>query len=146
MASSDGAAGASEGDGCAAFVLVVVVIAIVVAAVISIAALVDPFSLLPPITEIWEDCEESLGGSECDLHERYPGFWWHVVVNFAYVAITTALLVALVAATADLRTARAERFADANAAERYRDAREALASMAALTAVPSVLPLIVAVA
>lgn len=145
MSSSSGAGGESEGGGCAVFVLVVLVIAIVVAAVVSIAALVDPFSLLPPVGEIWEDCEESFGSNECDLHQRYPGFWWHVAANLAYVAITTALLVALVEAVAKLRTTRAARFAGRDAAERYREARGALTSLAAMTAVPAALPVIVAV-
>jgi hypothetical protein len=101
-----------EGGGCAAFILVVLVIGAVVAAVISIAALVDPFSWLPPVGEIWEDCEEKYDtpGDDCELATRFPGSSPHVIANFAYVITAVGLLAWLAYAVVEVRRARVERY------------------------------------
>jgi hypothetical protein len=118
-----------------------------VAAVISIAAIVDPFSWLPPVGEIWAHCEEDPDTEpDCDLAERYPGFWEHVIANFAYFVAALALLFWLAVAVANLRDARARRFSDRGAAQSYGDAREVLAAVAVLVALLAALPVIVAIA
>src|SRR5215210_4693711 len=92
-----------EGGGCAALVVLVLVIGAVVAAVISVAALVDPFSWLPPIGEIFGDCDDDYDTSadECELATRFPGFWGHVIANFAYSVAAAGLLVWLASAVLD---------------------------------------------
>lgn len=49
----------------------------------------------------------SAASDECDLATRYPGFWLHVVANFAYVLVAVALLLVLGLVVAELRAARA---------------------------------------
>jgi hypothetical protein len=137
-----------EGGGCATFIVVVLVIGAVVAAVISIAALVDPFSWLPPVGEIWEDCEENYDtpGDDCELATRFPGFWPHVISNFAYVTAAVGLLACLAYAVVELREARAQRFSGPAAVERYGQARQTLALVGSLVGLVAALPIIVAVA
>lgn len=129
-------------------VAVILILAAVVAAVMSIAALVDPFSWLPPVSEIWKDCQDDYDTpeDECELATRFPGFWGHVIVNFAYVVAAVGLLVWLAFAVAGLREARVERFADREALARYGEARQTLALVSALTAGLAALPIIVAFA
>ena len=136
-----------EGGGCAALIAALLIIGAVVAAVISVAALVDPFSWLPPVGEIWEDCEENYDtpGDDCELATRYPGFWPHVIANFAYVVAAAALLVWLTVAVAELRAARFARFAGPEAVERYAEARQALALVAGLVGALAALPVIIAI-
>lgn len=124
-------------SGCGTCLAVLLVIALVVAAVVSVAALVDPFSWVPPLGAIFGDCHTD----ECALAERYPGFWVHVVVNFAYALLATGLLLALFSTVAELRRARTARFDDAVALERYRETRGAVALAAAGVAVLAAIPL-----
>jgi hypothetical protein len=80
--------GSSSNDelGCGGCIVAILLIGAVIGAIISVAALIDPFSWMPPVGEIWAECEDDYATSadECDLAERYPGFWGHVAVNFAY--------------------------------------------------------------
>ena len=50
----------------------------IVMAVISLAALVDPFDWMPRVHRIWADCS-----GDCALAHRFPGFWWHAAANLA---------------------------------------------------------------
>jgi hypothetical protein len=136
----------NDGCGCGAILAFSLVVGAVVAAVISIAALVDPFSWMPAVGEIWADCEEDFDtpGDDCDLASRFPGFWSHAIVNFVYLVVTVGLLVLLAAAVLDLRQARAQRFSGAAEVERYRLARRALAVAAGLVGVLAALPIVVA--
>ena len=71
-------------------------------------------------------------------------FWFAVLVNLVYSAAALGLLVALVPAVAELRTARFERFDGASAPERYHAARERLTLVAGATAALAALPVVVA--
>jgi hypothetical protein len=134
------------GGGCALIIAVIVVIALVVAAVVSVAALIDPFSWLPPIGKIFGDCTDNpnIPGDDCDIATRYPGFWWHVVVNFLYSLAALGLVVALVAVVPDYRAARTDRFESDTAVERYRQARQNLALVAVLLGGLAAIPVIAA--
>ena len=133
------------GGGCAGCFGLILVLGAVVAAAMSLAALVDPFSWMPPIGEVFADCPPApeVAGS-CDLEDRYPGFWSHVLVNVVYSAAALGLLAALVPAVAELRTARFGRFDGASALERYRASRERLALVAGSTGALAALPVFVA--
>ena len=134
------------GMGCGGCIVLVLVIGAIVAAAMSIAALIDPFSWMPPIRDVFADCPPAVEvDGSCDLEDRYPGFWLHVVVNLAYSAAAVALLIALVPAVAELRDARVARFDGDAAVERYRAARERLGQVAVPTAALALLPLVVAV-
>jgi hypothetical protein len=134
------------GSGCAVVFVAMLVIGAVIAAVISITALIDPFAWMPPVAEIWEDCSDDWKSevNECDLHQRFPGFWVHAIVNFVYIVAGTGALVALGAAVMELRESRPERFDSQTAAERYGEAREGVAGLALLAGLLAALPIIVA--
>jgi hypothetical protein len=137
-----------EGSGCAVLFVGLLVIAAVVAALISLAALVDPFSWLPPVDEIWEDCTDDYGTSrdECALENRFPGFWVHAIANLAYTLVAAGLLIFLGAAVGDLREARRELFSTAEARERHAAARHGVATAAVLVGLLALLPVVVAIA
>ena len=111
--------------GCLGCLGVVVVTALVVAGLISVAALVDPFSWMPPVGEIWADCEEDHGTerAECALENRFPGFWIHAVVNLVYAAGALTFAVVFAGSVTDLREKRVARFSSAAAAGEYRQAQ-----------------------
>lgn len=136
-----------EATGCACF-LAILAIALVVAALISLAALIDPFSWMPPVADVWADCEDkfSTERNECALENRFPGFWWHAVVNLAYSAVAAVLVVVFVGAVSELREKRIARFADPGAAREYRASRTAFLTAGALLAVTAMLPIVVAAA
>src|SRR4051812_43777471 len=94
----------SDGGGGAALFGVIVVIALFVAGVISLAALIDPFSWLPSVKAIWKHCE-----GNCELAHRFPGFWLHVIANLVYVIVCVVALGVLAVAAGAMRKARAER-------------------------------------
>jgi hypothetical protein len=123
-------------------------IALVVGIVISVAALVDPFSWLPSLHAIFgSDCHDNYSTKvdECDLARRYPGFWPHVLVNFGFAVVALVLVVLLWRATANLRRARAARFGGTTQVEAYRTARADFAlAVIALTAL-GLVPILVAV-
>lgn len=136
-----------DGGGCGAFIAVAIVIGAVVAGVISIAALVDPFSWLPPIGEIFGDCRRSdVPGGDCDLSARFPGFWPHVLVNFIYAVATAGVLVWLGVTAGDFRQARKERFGDEAAVDRYGELRTRLTLVGSSAGILGLLPIVVAVA
>ena len=141
--------GQGEGcGGCGTLIVAVLVFGAVAAAAISLTALIDPFDWMPPVGEIWEDCDDDWKTSvnECDLHERFPGFWGHAIVNFAYTIAATGLLLALAAAVSELRHARSERFTSQTAANRYGEARLSVRSLTLLGGLLGALPIIVALA
>ncbi len=137
----------AEGVGCGGCIAAVLAIGAVVAAVISIAALIDPFAWMPPVGEIWADCEDNYATAvdECELADRYPGFWGHAVVNFAYAVASAAALLWLARGALELREARTHRFSGGAAVERYEAARETFALAACLCAALSALPIFSAV-
>ncbi len=118
----------------------------VVSAGISVAALVDPFSWMPPLAEVWADCRDDrdTAADECDLAARFPGFWVHVGVNLGWAAVAAFWVLASFAAAFWLRDERAARFDDEAAWERYDQARLALASCAGSTLVVAAIPIVVA--
>ena len=121
-------------------------IALVIAAAISVAALVDPFSWMPPIGGIFGDCNDKLGtaADECDLGTRYPGFWWHVIINLLYALVALVLLLTFALALPEFRKARSDRFESAAAVDRYRQARQTLALLAGLLAGLAAIPIVAA--
>ncbi len=133
------------GWGCGGCLGALFVIGAVVATVISIAALIDPFSWMPPLGEIWAECDDDYATSvdECDLEERYPGFWGHAVVNFAWAAASVGSLTWAASAALRLREARAERFSRPDAVESYERARENLALASCACAGLAALPILV---
>ena len=136
------------GSGCAAAFVAMLVIGAVIAAVISLTALIDPFAWMPPVAEIWEDCSDDwkTDVNECDLHQRFPGFWLHAIVNFAYIVAAALSLFALAGAVSELRESRPARFESETTAERYREARDGAAELALLGGLLAALPIIVALA
>lgn len=136
------------GTGCAGLFAAALVLSAVVAAAISITALIDPFAWMPPVAEIWEDCSDDWETevNECDLHRRFPGFWVHAIVNFAYILAATCALVALGGAVGELRESRPESFDSEAPAARYREAGEHVAKLALLSGLLAALPIIVALA
>ncbi len=135
-----------DGCGCAALFAVLFLFAAVVASGISLAALVDPFGWMPPLAEIWADCDDDYGTSddECALEARFDGFWLHVAVNLAYAVLTGILLVGLAFGIADFRKARSERFAGREAADRYAEARASFIGGVAVVSTLAAIPIIVA--
>ncbi len=134
--------------GCLGWVAVAVVLALVVGAVISVAALVDPFSWMPPVGEVWADCDDALATDrdECALENRFPGFWIHAIVNLVYAAGALGLLLAFLGRVADLREKRVARFSSAAAAVEHRSGvDEAIGCGGALAAV-ALVPIVVAIA
>lgn len=134
--------------GCLALFAVIMLIALLVMGTISFAALVDPFSWMPPASEIWADCQDApeTERNECALATRFPGFWVHAAVNLLYVAASMAALAALAVAVAGLRERRTERFDDPGSAELYADARQMLAITSVAVALLALLPIFVALA
>jgi Na+(H+)/acetate symporter ActP len=134
-----------SGCGCGAIFGAFLLLAIVVGTVISLAAVVDPFSQLPTPAAIWSACNDAAGsGSGCTLADRFPGFWGHVGVSLAYTLVTAVAFVLLVATAAGLREAAGGRFDDAEAAARYVESRGAFLVAAAGVAALGLLAIVVA--
>ena len=136
------------GTGCAGLFVASLVLGAVVAAAISITALIDPFAWMPPVAEIWEDCSDDWKTdlNECDLHQRFPGFWVHASINFAYTVVASLSLFALAGTISELRQSRPERFNGQTAAGRYGEARERVAGLVLLCGLLAVVPIIFALA
>ena len=134
------------GGGCGAIIAIVILIALVVGAVVSVAALIDPFDWMPSLGEIFGDCNDTteIPGDECELAKRYPGFWGHVIVNFVYALVALGLLVAFASVLPEFRRARGVRFASGAALDRYRQARGNLTLVAALLGGVAALPIVAA--
>lgn len=144
------AQGNNDADGCAGclgFLAVAFVIALIIGAVISIAALVDPFSWLPSVTEVWEDPDSDgdYGFEEAAFKERYPDFGWRVVANVAWTLVAAIALIGFGAAVADFREQQRKRYESEQAAAEYRKRRGALAGAACAVAAMAALPLLIAV-
>lgn len=133
----------SDSDsGCAGCIALVIGIALVVCAVVSVAAIVDPFAWLPSLKAIFaSDCQ-----GDCDLSKRFPGFWWHVAVNFGYAMLALALAIWLWSTTIEFRAARTARFGSDAEVERYLQARARLAVAAAALAALGLVPVVTALA
>ncbi len=134
-----------DGAGCAALFAALLVFGAIVAAAISLAALVDPFSWMPSLAEVWADCDDDYATSEdeCSLATRYDGFWLHVAVNVVYALIAGFVLYAFAIAVADLRKMRRARFSGEEAAERYGEALNQCVGGATLMAILAAIPIIV---
>src|SRR5262245_34241174 len=133
--------GTSSGGGCGALIAIALVVAAIVAAAMSLAALVDPFNWMPSVSEIWADCE-----GDCELAQRFPGFWWHVVANLAYAAVALAATVGFGATALDLREARVARYDSAQAMDDFRKARSACAGAGTALAALASVSIIVSIA
>ncbi len=140
--------GQDGGGGCAALFAGLLVIAAIVAGLVSLAALIDPFSWMPTAAELWEDCQDDWDTErdECAWNNRFPGIWVHAIVNLLYVGAAACLLLWVVAAVRDLREARAERFSDVAGHERYISARQAVTAAAVWTGLIAALPFAAALA
>lgn len=136
-----------DGGGCMALVLICLLIAAVVACVISLAALIDPFSWMPSADAIWRDCEDkySTEANECALANRFPGFWGHAVANLAWTVVTAGLLLALLGSVTEYRQALAKRFESAGVVARCVELRSELIALSAATAAAAALPIAVAI-
>ena len=120
-------------------------LAVVVAAAMALSALVDPFSWMPPIGDVFADCPPAVEvNGSCELVDRYPGYWVHLLINIAYSVAALVSLVAVKRAVPELRAARVARFDGDAAVERYRAARERLGLVAGVTAALALLPIVVA--
>lgn len=142
-----GAQGRDDAGGCFGWVAVAVVLALVVAALISVAALVDPFSWMPAVGEVWADCDDDYATErdECALANRFPGFWVHAVVNLVYAAVALVLVLAFLASVADLRDKRVARFSSAAAAAEYRSGVEEATACGVALAALALVPIVVAI-
>ena len=131
----------SSGGGCGGLIAVLIVIGAIVAAAISLAAIVDPFGWMPPLDVMWADCD-----GDCELAHRFPGFWWHVVVNLVYTAFALFVLFGFGSTVAALRKARRARYDSAAAMQAFREAHSACRGMGQTLAALAALPLLVAIA
>ena len=132
--------GSSSGGGCGTLIALAVVLGVVVMAVISLAALVDPFGWMPSAHAIWADCD-----GDCELAHRFPGFWWHVVANLAYIVVAGILVVAFARAVPELRRARVTRYDSAAAMEEFRHVSAGLRGAVKLLAGLASIPLLVSI-
>jgi hypothetical protein len=134
-----------DGAGCLLLFGVILVIAAVVAALLSVAALVDPFAWMPSAGEMWSDCE-STDATGCDLDERFPGIWGHAAVNLVYTVGAMVTCGLVLGAAFALRAARSDRFDDAAALERYRAARAEFVGALVAGVLVAATPIAVAIA
>jgi hypothetical protein len=136
-----GAKGSSSaGGGCVALFVVFLVIAAVVAAIISLAALIDPFNWMPRVGRIWEDCS-----GDCALAHRFPSFWWHAVVNLLYAAVAVAIAGGFLVAVRDVRGKRVARFDSAGDAAAFSAAHDQCVGAGAALGGLALLPILVAI-
>jgi hypothetical protein len=136
-----GGSSSSGGGGCGGPIAVLLVIGAIVAAAISLAAIVDPLGWMPSLDVLWADCD-----GDCALADRFPGFWWHVVVNLAYTALALFVLFGFGSSVAKLRKARLVRYDSAAAMRAFREAHSICQGMAKTLAALAALPLLVAIA
>src|SRR3954462_707630 len=114
MAAGEGTR-SDQGGGWLVVFLFILVVGAIIAAVISLAALVDPFNWTPRVDEVWADWQ-----GDCALGDRFPGFWWHAAVNLAYTAVTVTVAGRFVAAVVQLRKRRVARYDTLEAAAALR--------------------------
>jgi hypothetical protein len=129
------------GGGCLALFLLILAIAAIVAAVISLAALIDPFDWMPPLGEIWEDCE-----GDCALAHRFPGFWWHAAANLVYAVAAAVAACGFVATVVELRGTRVGRYDSTSDAEAFSAGWDACLGAGAILGGLALLPVVVAIA
>ncbi len=138
---------AQDGGGCLALFAVLLTIGAAVAALLSVAALVDPFSWMPSVGELWEDCPAEYDDpDQCDWSVRFPCLWGHAFVNLLYVSAGVGALVWVASAVNDLREARAQRFSDDAPPGPYESARHELSVASACAALIAAVPVIAALA
>jgi len=137
----------SEGSGWGSCVGALVLIALVVGALISLAALVDPFSWMPPVGEVWAECADdwSTERDECALEHRFPGFWWHALVNLVYTAVALGLGLVFAGGVSELRTKRVARFSSVAAMADFREARQVCLGVGVTLAAVALVPIVAAV-
>ncbi|MDQ3678056.1 MAG: hypothetical protein M3401_14885 [Actinomycetota bacterium] len=142
-----GAQRSDDAGGCLGLVAVAAVLALVVAALISVAALVDPFSWMPPVGEIWADCDDDFATErdECALANRFPGFWVHALVNLVYAAVALVLVLVFLASVVDLRDKRVARFSGAAPAAEYRSVVDEATGCGVALAAVALVPIVVAI-
>lgn len=132
--------------GCWGWFGIVLLVGLVVMALISLAAVVDPFDWLPTASAVWAGCQDDPGipGSQCALAHRFPGFWEHAIVNLMYDLAAGGAVIALVMSAVDYRTKRATRFDSAVDFSGWREVRDRLRLSTVAVAVLAAVPLIVA--
>ena len=133
--------------GCVGCFVLLMIVGAVIAALVSLAALVDPFDWLPPVADVWADCDDdySTDRDECAFEQRYPGFWWHALGNLLYAAAAATSVWVTGAAAADHRQSRLTRYSTYEAMQAYRTKVDTLTGCAAVTAALAALPIAVAV-
>ena len=131
----------SGGGGCLAIVVLLILVALVVMAIISLAALFDPFSWMPTAHQIWEDC-----AGDCALAHRFPGFWWHAAGNLLYGAITLTAAFIFGSSVVELRNARDGRYDSPAADAAFRQAHGDFVAAGSTLGGLALLPLVVALA
>jgi hypothetical protein len=129
------------GGGCLAIVVLLILVALVVMAIISLAALFDPFSWMPTVDRIWEDCH-----GDCALAHRFPGFWWHAAANLLYGAIALTAAFVFGSTVLQLRKARAARYGSAAADAAFHQAHSDFLAAGSSLAGVALLPIVVALA
>jgi hypothetical protein len=117
------------------------IVGAILAALISLAALVDPFNWMPQVGEIWADCE-----ADCVLAHRFPGFWWHAAANLVYAAAAATLACLFLVVIIDMREKRVDRYASSAAAAAYSTARDECLGWGVVLGALAVLPIVVAIA
>lgn len=130
----------SAGGGCLAVLALLIVVAVIVMAVISLAALIDPFDWMPTVDEIWDDCS-----GDCALAHRFPGFWWHAAANLLYAGLAVAVGGGFLAAVRDVRRKRVGRFDSATDAAAFSAAHDQFAGTGAALAALAAVPMLVAI-
>lgn len=126
---------------------VVMVICAVLAAVMSVAALVDPFAWMPSANELWSDCQESdvARFGSCDWSDRFPDIWWHAGLNLLYAIAALIALAGLAGGVKRLREVRPQRFGSASAWALYAETKETVVGATIFAAVLAALPIIVSI-
>ena len=121
--------------------MLLILVALVVMAIISLAALFDPFSWMPTAHQIWDDC-----AGDCALAHRFPGFWWHAAGNLLYGAITLTAAFIFGSSVVELRNARDGRYESPAADAAFHQAHGDLVAAGSTLGGLALLPLVVALA
>jgi hypothetical protein len=140
MSNSQGNDGAQSG-GCVALFVLALIVGAIVAALISLAALVDPFNWMPRVGEIWADCE-----ADCALAHRFPGFWWHAAANLVYAAAAATAACCFIVAVVELREKRVGRYGSSATAAAYSTARGECVGCGVVLGALALLPIVVVIA
>jgi hypothetical protein len=133
--------GKDDGNGCV-IAAVIAAIAALVAGAMSLAAVVDPFTWLPTVEELWSDC----GGDECDLADRFPGYWGHTALNLVYDIAALLLVVGLAISAYEYPRNRTMRYRSPEDHDRWRQGRSELFQIAGLLVALAAIPIVVAAA